>query len=250
MAQLPASSKPVLPHEECEHDDDAQLAMLRGLISQAGTLLARGGSRGMAMPRGRRTPALPPKRKKADGPAPIFQIKVGLRDAKPPIWRRLEVPANVTLAKLHDVLQIAFDWEHSHMHVFETPYGEFGIPNPELGHRSAASVTLEQVAPGEKSKISYTYDFGDSWEHEIVVEKVLDRDKATTYPRCTGGRRAAPPEDCGGIWRYNFLEEILADPEHPEHADMVEWLGLDDPADFDPARFSAEQVTKALSVLR
>ncbi|MBB4957916.1 plasmid pRiA4b ORF-3 family protein [Micromonospora polyrhachis] len=244
LAQLPASSKPVLPHEECEHDDDAQLAMLRGLVGQAGRLLARGG------PRGRRTPALPPKRKKADGPAPIFQIKVGLRDAKPPIWRRLEVPANVTLAKLHDILQIAFAWEHSHMHVFETPYGEFGVPDPDLGHRSAASVKLEQVAPGEKSKISYTYDFGDSWEHEIVVEKVLDRDKATTYPRCTGGRRAAPPEDCGGIWRYNGLEEILADPEHPEHADMVEWLGLDDPADFDPARFSAEQVNEALAVLR
>ncbi|HEX5540765.1 MAG TPA: plasmid pRiA4b ORF-3 family protein [Micromonospora sp.] len=193
--------------------------------------------------------ALPTKRKKSDGPAPIYQVKVGLRGAKPPIWRRLEVPADISLASLHSVIQVAFDWDDSHLHVFETPYGDFGVPDRELGHRAEARVTLEQVAPAEKSKIRYLYDFGDNWEHEIVVEKVLDRDKAASYPRCTGGRRAGPPEDCGGVWGYAHLVEVLSDPTHPEHADQLEWLGLDHPADFDPAGFNKEAVTRALSAL-
>ena len=105
--------------------------------------------------------------------------------------------------------------------MFETPYGEFGVANAELGQRAEAPVTLEQVAPDVRSKIRYTYDFGDDWEHEILVEKVLDRDETTRYPRCTGGRRAAPPEDCGGVWGYAELAEVLADPAHPEHQDRL-----------------------------
>ncbi|MGQ0779378.1 MAG: plasmid pRiA4b ORF-3 family protein [Pseudonocardiales bacterium] len=193
---------------------------------------------------------LPTKRKKADGPAPVYQIKVELRGAKPPIWRRLEVPADISLASLHAVIQIAFDWYDSHMHVFETPYGEFGVPESELGHRAEAPVALEQVAPSARSKIRYTYDFGDDWEHDILVEKVLDRDKTASYPRCTGGRRAAPPEDCGGIWGYADLEEILANPTHPEHEERLEWLGLDDATQFDPTDFDPTTVNEALSDLR
>lgn len=196
--------------------------------------------------RGRTSPV---KRKRSDGPAPVYQIKVGLRGARPPIWRRLEVPADISLARLHEVIQVAFDWYDGHLHVFETPYGEFGVPDSELGHRAETSVTLEQVAPDARSKIRYTYDFGDGWEHDILVEKVLDRDEKAGYPRCTGGRRAAPPEDCGGVWGYADLVEILADPAHPEHEGRLDWLGLDDPAQFDPAAFDATTVTRALSRL-
>jgi hypothetical protein len=99
------------------------------------------------------------------------------------------------------------------------------------------------------SKLRYTYDFGDDWEHDILVEKVLDRNETVAYPRCTGGRRAAPPEDCGGIWGYAELVEVLNDPADPEHKDRLEWLGLDDAADFDPDRFDAEAVTQALAAL-
>jgi hypothetical protein len=180
----------------------------------------------------------------------VYQIKVALRGAKPPIWRRLQVPADISLAQLHGVLQVAFDWDDSHLHVFETPYGEFGTADAELGRRPEARVTLEQVAAGIKSTIRYTYDFGDDWEHEILVEKVVDRDKAASYPRCTDGRRAAPPEDCGGIWGYEELAEILADPKHPEHDDRLEWLGLDDAKEFDPAAFDADAVTRTLRLLR
>jgi hypothetical protein len=175
---------------------------------------------------------------------------VGLRGATPPIWRRLEVPADVSLARLHRIIQVAFAWDGSHLHVFQTPYGEFGIADAELGHRAEAPVTLEQVAPTACSAIRYTYDFGDDWEHDVVVEKVLDRDSTVSYPRCTGGRRAAPPEDCGGIWGYADLAQAITDPVHPGHDDMLEWLGLSDAADFDPAEFDAQTVTQALSELR
>jgi hypothetical protein len=195
-------------------------------------------------------PALPAKRKKSDRSAPIYQIKVGLRGAEPPIWRRLEVPADISLARLHTVIQIAFGWDDSHLHAFETPYGRFGTPDADLGQRSEGSVTLEQVAPAAKSKLHYTYDFGDDWEHDILVEKVLDREGTAVYPRCTGGRRAAPPDDCGGIYGYAELVEVLNDPEDEEHDDRLEWLGLDTAAEFDPDRFDAEGVTRALSFAR
>jgi Plasmid pRiA4b ORF-3-like protein len=175
---------------------------------------------------------------------------VGLRGAKPPIWRRLLVPADVSLARLHEVIQAAFGWHGGHMHVFETPYGDFGHADRELGHRAEAPVTLEQVAPQAKDKIRYTYDFGDDWVHEIVVEKVLDRDPAPAYPRCTGGRRAAPPDDCGGIWGYEELVEILADPRRPEHRERLEWLGLGEASQFDPAVFDVDEVNGALAKLR
>lgn len=181
---------------------------------------------------------LPPKRKKSTGAAPIYQIKVLLADSKPPIWRRLELPGDTSLAALHDIIQVAFDWEERHEHVFDTPYGAFGVADRELGHRSEKPVTLEQVAPAVGDRIEYTYDLGDSWTHEIVVEKALEREPQAQYPRCVGGRRAAPPEDCGGIWGYEELLEILADPAHPEHQERLEWLGLQSAAEFHPERFT------------
>jgi len=245
---LPASGKPKAPHA----DEDGRGVKLSALEMLA--QLAQGGQFGAgtpSLPRSRAAqPKLPNKRKKSDGLAPVFQIKVGLRGAKPPIWRRLEVPADISLARLHVVIQTAFGWDDSHMHVFETPYGEFGVADAELGHRAESRVTLEQVAPGAQSKIRYTYDFGDDWEHEILVEKTTDRDKSASYPRCTGGRRAAPPEDCGGVWGYADLVEVLSDPDHPEHGDRLEWLGLEAANEFDPTSFDAEAVNRDLSRMR
>ncbi|SCF08922.1 pRiA4b ORF-3-like protein [Micromonospora viridifaciens] len=218
--------------------DVASISALLDVLQPAG--------RAGGVPAQRRPASLPTKRKKSDGPAPIYQIKVGLRGARPPIWRRIEVPADISLARLHKLIQAAFDWHDYHLHVFETRYGSFGRPDADLGHRAASRVTLEQVAPAAGDKLSYTYDFGDNWEHDILVEKVLDRDASVPYPRCVGGRRAAPPEDCGGVWGYAELVEILGDPTHPEHSDRLDWLDLDDPAEFDPAHFNAKAVTEAL----
>lgn len=245
MTALPAPGKPPAAHGD--PDGLTALQLLRQMAGHGGPVRA-------GLPIGRRgrgsLAALPPKRKKSDGPAPVYQIKVGLRGAKPPIWRRLEVPADISLARLHLVIQVAFGWTDSHLHVFETPYGNFGTADADLGHRAEAPVTLEQVAATAGSKLRYTYDFGDNWDHDILVEKVLDRDQTATYPRCTGGRRAGPPEDCGGIWGYAELVESLSDPADPEHEDRLAWLGLNDASEFNSSNFDPAAVTRALSALR
>jgi hypothetical protein len=247
LADLPEARKPAGARPYPDPEDPHNPIGVEALAS----LLSGAGNPFGGLPFGRPIPAkLPAKRKKSNGPAPIYQIKVGLRGAKPPIWRRLLVPADVSLARLHDIIQVAFGWDGGHLHAFETPYGDFGHADPELGHRSEGPVTLEQVAPQAKDKIQYTYDFGDGWAHDIVVEKVLDRDSTLTYPRCTGGRRAAPPDDCGGIWGYQELIEIIADPRHPEHTERLAWLGLDDPRQFDPAAFDVDEVNELLPRLR
>ncbi|HEX3779662.1 MAG TPA: plasmid pRiA4b ORF-3 family protein [Pseudonocardiaceae bacterium] len=225
MSALPLSDKPPVEHPDVENSS------VGPVVDEAAL------------------PALPAKRTESVGAAPIYQLKVGLRGAKPPIWRRIEVPADTSLARLHLIIQIAFGWDDSHLHAYRTPYGDFGVADAEVGLFEEATVTLEQVAPGARSAISYVYDFGDDWEHSILVEKVLDQDGNVAYPRCVGGRRAAPPEDCGGIWGYTDLLEILAEPTHPEHEDRLEWLGLDKGSDFDPASFDAAATTRALSNL-
>jgi Plasmid pRiA4b ORF-3-like protein len=254
MTALPLSSKPPAPHGN-DSDRGVGLTALQMLAQRAGNaarprdaVLDAGAPIAL---RGRTTVAAQPaKRQRSGQSARIYQIKVSLQGAKPPIWRRLEVPADISLDRLHTIIQVAFDWHDSHLHVFETPYGNFGIADAELGHSAEAPVTLKKVAPAANSKLRYTYDFGDDWEHDIVVEKVLDRNETVAYPRCTAGRRAAPPEDCGGIWGYADLVRILNDPADPEHRDRLEWLGLDDAADFDPDSFDADAVTSALSALR
>jgi hypothetical protein len=255
LAALPEPRKPMGARDHGHPGGPAptMLDALESILSRATGAPAAGlGVAGLGALRFREPVAkLPAKRKKKDGPAPTYQLKVGLRGAKPPIWRRLLVSADVSLADLHDIVQVAFGWHDSHMHVFETPYGDFGRADRELGHRAEAPVTLEQVAPRAKDKVRYTYDFGDDWEHEILVEKVLDRDPtASALPLCTGGRRAAPPDDCGGIWGYAELVEILADPRNPDHEERLEWLGLDDASQFDPAAFDVDEVNRALIDMR
>lgn len=194
-----------------------------------------------------RTQKMPTKRKKSDGPAPIYQIKVVLAETQPPIWRRLELAADTGLAELHRIIQVAFGWEDSHLHVFETRYGAFGIADRELGHRAEKPVTLEQIATQPGEGLNYVYDLGDDWVHEIVVERVVDGVPGAAHPRCTAGERAAPPEDCGGAWGYADLLAVLADPQDDEHEDRLAWLGLESAAEFDPDAFDPAAVTRELS---
>lgn len=138
----------------------------------------------------------------------VHLVKVSLYGAKPPIWRRLEIPSAMPLDMLHDVLQTTFDWDDCHLHAFETVCGEFGHPEQATdddwpGRGDETAVSLAQVAAAEKDKVVYVYDFGDDWRHDIVVEKILPADPRTEYPRCTGGRGASPGEDSGGIWAHN-----------------------------------------------
>jgi hypothetical protein len=136
----------------------------------------------------------------------VHRVKVSLYGAKPPVWRRLEVPSAMPLNLVHTVLQVAFDWHGYHLHVFETVCGQFGSldQDDDWGEQQdETTATLAQVAATERAKVVYSYDFGDDWRHDIVVEKIIPAEPGVAYPRCTGGRRDAPPEDCGGIWVFN-----------------------------------------------
>ncbi len=195
-----------------------------------------------------------PKASAAKRPAAmknVHRLKVTLRGTKPPIWRRLEVPADISLHRLHTVIQRGFGWQNSHLYVFETPVGRYGVPDPddELDTRSAASKKLSAVADWPGDRIRYEYDFGDSWEHDIVVEAVLPAEPGVAYPRCTGGRRAGPPEDSGGVFGYADLLNVLANPKHEDHAALLSWLGIESAADFSPEAFDRGAVNAALSRL-
>jgi hypothetical protein len=179
----------------------------------------------------------------------IVQIKVKLLGvAKPPVWRRLQVPADTRLDQLHEVVQAALGWENYHMHVFSFGDEEFGIPDSELGFSDEREVMLGELIAGVDDRFRYTYDFGDGWEHEILIEELLDTDPDTRYPILVAAKGACPPEDCGGPWGYASLKAILADPHHDEHQEMLEWLGLNDASEFDPAAVSTEDISCELAL--
>jgi len=156
---------------------------------------------------GRRVPRQKLPRLKKSAATTVHTVKASLHGAKPPVWRRLELPSDLSLDMVHEVMQIAFAWDDYHLHQFETACGAFGGPDDdgwgfeEVGDESA--VALAQVAAEEKAKIVYVYDFGDDWRHDIVVEKITPALPGVAYPRCTGGRGWAPEEDSGGIWAHN-----------------------------------------------
>jgi hypothetical protein len=190
--------------------------------------------------------------KKISAPQEIYQIKVTLLGTSPPIWRRLLVPADLTLAQLHDVLQAAMGWEDCHMHEFLVGQRRFGMPDPDdrlMGMPPVGNertVRLSAVLGRIGAKATYTYDLGDSWEHGIVLEKRLPADLNLTYPLCTGGQRACPPEDCGGIGGFYDLLDAISDPNHDQHEEMRDWVG----DDFDPEAFSLDDVNRTLTPFR
>lgn len=191
-----------------------------------------------------------PARKSAVPPE-IFQLKVTLLGTSPPIWRRLLVPAGLTLAQLHDVLQTAMGWQDCHMHEFRAGQRHFGQPNPDdqlMGLppvENERTVRLSSVLGRVGAKIIYTYDLGDSWEHGLVLEKRLSRDPNTAYPVCTGGQLACPPEDCGGIGGFYDLLDALGDPAHDQYDELRDWVG----DDYDPDAFSVDHVNRVLAPL-
>jgi hypothetical protein len=179
--------------------------------------------------------------------APTYVLKVVLVGTKPPIWRRLQVPGNARLGWLHAVLQVAMGWTNSHLHHFLTGDARYSDPRyiEDTGFggepdRDETRATLAEVLPQAGAQCGYEYDFGDSWQHEITVEKILPPARAAaTTALCLDGARACPPEDCGGVWGYVELLKTLKNPKHPEHQSMKEWLGrpLDAEA-FDVAKLN------------
>ena len=176
----------------------------------------------------------------------IYQIKVTLRGTHPLIWRRILVSGNTTLLKLHDILQIVMGWENAHLHLFKTPGLVYGDPmNDVYGDISTAveaTCKLRQLIHCAGQRFSYEYDFGDSWEHRLVVEKILSGQERQRYPICLKGKRACPPEDVGGVWGYENFLKAIQDPKHEEHEDYLNWIG----GEFDPETFDLDEVNVRL----
>lgn len=183
---------------------------------------------------------------------PIFQVKMTLLDVSdPPVWRRVLVPSAITLRGLHRVIQAAMGWQDYHLHVFRIGDAAYGPdPENELGFRDETKVRLSDVAR-VGTRVGYEYDFGDGWEHELVVEAASRAEAGQAYPACTGGEGACPPEDCGGGPGYQELKAILADPAHEEYREMRVWAESQAGEKFGPANFSlpetSRRVTRALS---
>jgi len=177
----------------------------------------------------------------------VYQLKITLRVVRPPIWRRVLVTDMTNLNQLHWIIQIAMGWTNSHLHQFiidEEYYSEPMLEVDDWGPevKNEKRVRLSALSLEPKRKFTYEYDFGDSWQHEILVEKVLAPEAGARYPQCIGGKRACPPEDCGGVWGYERFLEVIKDEDDPEHEETLEWAG----GSFDPEAFSAEEANEAL----
>jgi Plasmid pRiA4b ORF-3-like protein len=171
------------------------------------------------------------------------QLKVTLEGVEPPVWRQLVVPSQFTLFDLHCVIQVAMGWENSHLHDFTIKRQKYSVEGPEdFGDALFEDEARLCDVVGPRSKFRYQYDFGDCWDHVIVVEKVRDDESP---PVCIDGARACPPEDSGGAWGYSEKLKALKSPDEEESAEMREWLG----DDFDPNRFDKEAVNRALARL-
>ncbi len=177
---------------------------------------------------------------------PVYQIKVTLTGTHPPVWRRIQVPGNTTLLKLHDILQIVMGWEDYHLHMFTIEGSIFGDPADDeygdLGTIDESRIKLNQVVYREGQRFSYEYDFGDSWDHTLLVEKILPPQEGVRYPICLKGKRACPPEDVGGVWGYENFLEAIRNPDHDEHEEYLTWFG----GEFDPEAFDLEEVNTRL----
>ncbi|RZN35652.1 MAG: plasmid pRiA4b ORF-3 family protein [Methanosarcinales archaeon] len=177
----------------------------------------------------------------------VYQFKITLKRIRPPIWRRIQVPETYTFHDLHVAIQDVMGWEGYHLHEFimANPVTglemHIGTPSEDFDLQEILHDQKEMIAryfTMEKQSAEYTYDFGDDWKHRVLLEKILPKDEDATYPVCIKGKRACPPEDCGGVWGYEELLEALHDPDSAENEELLEWLG----EGFDPEYFDAKAI--------
>ena len=174
----------------------------------------------------------------------IFKFKIILDDILPQIWRTIEVESDITFYQFHLIIQEAMGWTNSHLHEFNAGnfrIGDTGEEACEFGDPPQWEEKDKKIGDyfsEENAKINYTYDFGDNWEHTIMLEAIERRQKGVKYPRCVDGARACPPDDCGSSPGYYRLLKILSDPKHEEYKSMRTWAG-----DFEPERFDRGEAT-------
>lgn len=174
----------------------------------------------------------------------ILQLCVSLEDVEPRIWRRIQVPDSFTLKQLHRVIQLAMGWQDSHLHDFTVSGKRYGEPDPEDDTNiiDERTVRLRDLPLSIGGSMRYSYDFGDNWRHQVVIEKRLAPNPELIYPVCIAGERSAPPEDVGGAGGYADFLEAIADPDHEDHDANLEWMG----GLFDPEAFSVTEVNERL----
>lgn len=164
-----------------------------------------------------------------------------MHGSKPLIWREIIVPADYSFFDLHVAIQNSMSWTDSHLHQFftESPYKgrskSIAWPMPDMDvNMDERKTKINDFLKNEKDSVFYEYDFGDSWMHKIELRKILDADSKEKYPQIISGKNTCPPEDCGGLSGYYDLIKIINDPKHKEYEDMIEWLGIDNPKEFNP----------------
>jgi hypothetical protein len=169
-----------------------------------------------------------PSRKQT--PGEVYQIKITLMGSHPPVWRRIEVQGSITLAALHRIVQVVMGWANAHLHRFIIKSRSYALPDPDdrgsNKPQDERDFRLHDVAQ-EGSRLAYEYDFGDNWQHELLIERIHPAEDGAPYPRCLEGAGACPPEDVGGISGYAHFLEVLADPKNPEHQESRDWIGGD-----------------------
>lgn len=183
----------------------------------------------------------PSRRPRRRTPA-LYRLRVDLDGSKPPIWRRLELVSDLRLDEVHEALMCAFEWHGHHLHEFrmagDPRTAERFVPDEDLDDGTPeTTVRLDQLLAKAGDRLHYMYDFGDDWSHTLRLEEILAYDASRPRARVVGGRRAAPPDDCGGIYGYDALLATIADSTHPQHDEMTEWFAqfVDDPSTFDPS---------------
>lgn len=195
------------------------------------------------MPLNRHNAPMPRSRPESASPARIVRLRIVLQEVEPPVWRRIEVPATITLIQLSEVLLVTMGWIGYHLYEYRFDGQAYGDPDPEYDRsdlKDIRRVRLERVLPKAGGMFEFRYDFGDGWRHDITVEAIEPRQRRVIYPRVIDGERACPPEDVGGPWGYaNFLAAI-ADTTHESHEEMLDWVG----GEFDPDWFDLEGVNE------
>jgi hypothetical protein len=176
----------------------------------------------------------------------IYQIQIALKGFKPKIWRRLLVPLDILLSEFHKIIQVSMGWTNSHLHQFIKNNVYYGAPSEDdwddFPINDYSKIKLSFLLKKENDKFKYEYDFGDGWEHDIILEKILPANDNFKNPICLAGKMNCPPEDCGGVWGYSAMLKILKQPNHKEYGSYIEWLG----GKFDPEHFDMDELNEML----
>ena len=174
----------------------------------------------------------------------VLEIRVQLQYIEPPVWRRLRIRSTATLADLHDAIQAAMGWTDSHLHEFFIDGRRYGPIYEDAPEEliNEAKITLRALELSKGARFTYSYDFGDNWEHDIHVEKIEAATAELLRPQCLDGARAGPPEDCGGPPGYQDFLDALANPRYPRHRELRRWVGKN----WDAERFDLKVVNRAL----